>query len=158
MPRNKGDLGLSISFEQHKAAPTDPKSWCDTKANLTTWDWTGLDGGNYMFDGIGVFVGLDPVKENNGWYRLLDRQHPELASNWEKVSNGGIVKKQMILDQQINNNTKEFTLDNTVSNQTVFFNGVKLREGIGYTISNTTLTLLISSAPVAGNTLDIEYW
>lgn len=67
-------------------------------------------------------------------------------------------KYEMVLDNQLDGTAMVFTLSEPVTNETVFYNGVKLRKGLSYTITPTQLTLTLSQAPLAGEILDIEYW
>lgn len=92
---------------------------------------------------------------------VTDPELPQDAATKAYVDShagGSLAKYEMILDTQLNGSAISFTLSEEVTNYTVFYNGVKLRENIGYNIVGLTLNLNISHAPLAGETLDIEYW
>jgi len=76
MTAQKGDIDFSFAFETRKKQLLDAKMYAENYADLFTYTTD-----RYLFK-MPVFVaGLDdPSKQ--GWWLLLDPEHPELESSW----------------------------------------------------------------------------
>lgn len=90
MARVSGSLGISSNFEPQIAAPFDARAIVPTKADLTVAsNWTALDGGSYIYEGMTVTVAEDSTASNNGIYVLTDASDVTDINNWLFIGSGG---------------------------------------------------------------------
>ena len=109
MAREKGTFQVSANYEPLKAAPFDARALVETKADLvsaTTWI---ADGELWIYSGMIVSVGMDPVKENNGIYFLRDvSQFQSFELGWIKLAD---LEALLDLQEQLNNISTQISFD-----------------------------------------------
>ncbi len=86
MGRSKGTFDFSANFEGIVEGPIDAKQVVQTKADLilpATWE----DGASavWLYNGMMVGVGEDPITIQNGIYLLLDKDNYTLEDSWINV-------------------------------------------------------------------------
>lgn len=85
MARFKGTFEVPANYEPQKAAPFDARSLVNTKASLTQAStWQDSKGDMWIYSGMLVTVSADS-ENNNGVYRLLDAEHYNNESYWQKL-------------------------------------------------------------------------
>lgn len=79
MANRVGTFTVDGNYNVKRARPFDARMLVNTLNDLLADDW------KFAYNGMLTVVSSDPIEDNNGVYRLLDRFKPTLLSSWSKI-------------------------------------------------------------------------